>query len=242
MVHAHVAANRLPAAIELCETMCYNLRRSRGVLDPVTVEMTQMLAALYTSDGRVDRCMGMHEQILREIEATLREESEWHHAKARASVCYLPVNGSANGVKTNGAATSQPKAEDLAKMAGWSLELLKRSHLRLGGWTKSEQDFVSLHARLHSSLGKAGLQVSSPDTWAKAAAANKDKPDDMIGKYVGLREWEWQLEGGEDGEDHTHNGVNGIGAGHVGSNGSSVRWSWNCGVDHVLVASHEWLA
>ncbi|KAK0715896.1 hypothetical protein B0H67DRAFT_538659 [Lasiosphaeris hirsuta] len=238
MVHAHVAASRLPAAIELCDTMCYNLRRSRGVLDSVTVEMTQMLAALYTSDNRIDRAMALHEQMLREIEAALRDDSEWYAAKAKATIYYSHANGS-SATKTNGSAAAVPQAkpEDLVKTASWSFELLKRSYVRFGKWTKPEQEFTALHARLQSKLGKAGLQVTAPDTWAKAAAANKDKPDDMIGKYVGPREWEWRLEAGDD-EGHTHGHAhNGNGNG----NGVVVKSRWSKTVDHVLVASQEWL-
>lgn len=227
MVHAHVAANHLSAAIELCETMCYNLRRSRGALDFVTIEMFQMLAALYTSDGRVERSMAIHEHTLREIEVVLSDVTDWQ-AKARA-VIYYQANG--NGKQVD--AVAPPKAEDLAKTASWALELLKRSHLRLGAWNKPEAEYTALHSSLQSKLGKAGLQVPAPETWAKAAAANKDKPDDMIGKYVGLREWEWTL------ADQEH--VNGAAvANGKGANGMS-KPKWGRGVDHVLVASQECL-
>ncbi|KAK0630216.1 hypothetical protein B0T17DRAFT_488060 [Bombardia bombarda] len=223
LVHAHAAAKNISAAIEICDTMCYNLRHSRGSLDPVTVEMTQMLAALYTSDNRVDRAMALHEQILREIEAAVRDD-EWHQ--------------NANFRGKNGHQHSAVKPEDLAKTASWQLELLKRAHSRLGGWTKSEQEFSSLYARLHGHLGKAGLDVPAPDTWAKAAVASKNKPDDMVGKYVGPREWEWQLGGSSvvNGDQHTHNG-NGNGTLTV-AKGAKGKW----GIDHIRVASQEWLA
>ncbi|KAK1750959.1 hypothetical protein QBC47DRAFT_331102 [Echria macrotheca] len=233
MVHAYVAAKKLKDAIGLCDTMCYNLRRSRGVLDHVTIEMTQMLAELYTYDKRVDKAMAVHEQLLREIEAALREDDGWQ-AKARESVCYYPVNG-ASGSPPKQILIAQPKPEEeLAKTAGWTLELLKRSYLRLGKWTKAEAEYTTLHASLQSKLARAGLQVSPPETWAKAAAANKDKPDDMIGKYVGLREWEWELEGDD---VHVKNGTNG----HANGNGAVVKSRWSRNVDHVLVASQEWL-
>ncbi|KAK0722062.1 hypothetical protein B0T26DRAFT_643921 [Lasiosphaeria miniovina] len=166
MVHAHVAAKNIPAAIELADIMCYNLRRSRGVLDPVTVEMSQMLAALYTSDNRVGRSIDVHEQILREIEAALRKQGQGHGHHERT------YQAAENGGSTN----------------GHQQILLKRAHLRLGGWTKSEQEFTELYSRLAALFSNGDLKGPSPDTWSKAG--NKDKPDDMIGKYVGPREWE----------------------------------------------------
>ncbi|KAK4454286.1 hypothetical protein QBC34DRAFT_317381 [Podospora aff. communis PSN243] len=246
MVHAHVATNHLSAAIDLCDTMCYNLRRSRGALDPVTVEMSQMLAALYTADGCPERAMSIHEQVLREIEATLHKD--FH---SRAPILYYQSNGNKSPTSPP-PAIAQQKPEELAKTASWSLELLKRSHLRMGGWTKPEAEFTALHTRLHERLGKAGLNVSTPDTWAKEKEANKEKPDDLIGKYVGLREWEWLLVVDEEGKGHQHghvngaNGnVNGMGANGVCGgviDGSLKRRSrWGNEVDHVLVATKEWL-
>ncbi|KAK4230350.1 hypothetical protein QBC38DRAFT_452274 [Podospora fimiseda] len=243
MVHAHVAANHIPAAIDLCETMCYNLRRSRGVLDPVTVEMFQMLAALYTSDKRVDRCMSIHEQILREIEAALRDEEEWG-SSGRSSRLYA-------GAKTK--AQQQQPPEALAKVACSQLELLKRAHYRLDGkWAKPEQEYTALYQRLLARLGKYGLQQApAPETWDKTAAANKDKPDDVVGKYVGPKEW--KLEDDEDhNEPHVHGVNNGGGRerlaltnGGTGTGRLSVdkRRSarWNRNVDFVRVASQEWL-
>ncbi|KAK0641655.1 hypothetical protein B0T16DRAFT_380569 [Cercophora newfieldiana] len=233
MVHAHVATNHLSAAIDLCDTMCYNLRRSRGALDPVTVEMTQMLAALYTSDNCVERAMSIHEQILREINAALRED-----VRRSPVIYYQTSNGGGKSPTTPPPTIAQAKPEDLAKTASWSMELLKRSHLRLGGWTKPEAEYTALHSKLHERLGKAGLQVSAPETWAKEKKANKDKPDDLIGKYVGLREWEWLLVAGDEGHHHGHaNGVNKNGA----VNGVGGKVKWGSDVDHVLVATKEWL-
>ncbi|KAK5657776.1 hypothetical protein OQA88_2849 [Cercophora sp. LCS_1] len=223
MVHAHVATNHLSAAIELCDTMCYNLRRSRGVLDPVTIEMSQMLAALYTSDGRVERAMAIHEQILREVEAALRDDDV---------VRILPYHKKGREV------VAPPKAEDLAKTAGWAMELLKRAHLRLGGWTKNESEFCELHAKLEGKLGGKGFKVSKPEVWA----GEGKKGDDMIGRYVGLREWEWEMDKSEGGGDHHEHGVgNGVVAKVNGCGNGMVKSGWRSGVDHILVASQEWL-
>ncbi|KAK3331850.1 hypothetical protein B0T19DRAFT_367021 [Cercophora scortea] len=215
LVHAHAAANNIPAAIDLCDRMCYNLRRSRGALDPVTVDMEQMLASLYTTDKRVERAMALHNGTLREIDAALLHP---HDDKLE---------------------------EELAKTATWQFELLKRAHLRLEGWgnVKTEDELASLHTRLQARLGKAGLQVAAPETWADVAKekkGGKERVDDMIGRYVGPREWEWELAGdGSDSGGHDHRqGVNGYGKGVEGAVVPKSKWS----IDHILVASQEWLA
>ena len=68
LVHAHYAAGHLSKAIELCDTICYNLRRSRGWLDADAIAMSKLLAELYTATHRHREAMGVHEEILREID------------------------------------------------------------------------------------------------------------------------------------------------------------------------------
>ncbi|GAC75494.1 hypothetical protein PANT_16c00009 [Moesziomyces antarcticus T-34] len=68
LVHAHVAAGHLDAALSLCDTLCYNLRHSGDGLDDEAVEASQLLAQLYTHAGRHDRAMGVYEEVLREVD------------------------------------------------------------------------------------------------------------------------------------------------------------------------------
>ena len=67
-MHAHYAAGHLSKAIELCDTICYNLRRSCGWLDADAIAMSKLLAELYTATQRYREAMGVHEEILREID------------------------------------------------------------------------------------------------------------------------------------------------------------------------------
>ncbi|KAK4200337.1 hypothetical protein QBC40DRAFT_348659 [Triangularia verruculosa] len=262
LVHAHVAAKHVPAAIDLCETMCYNLRRSRGVLDPVTVEMQRMLAELYTTNKRVDRCMTIHEQILREIEAALRDYDE---DESRGPIRYYSQPSTTCGQpylegkkqpqlpapqtcgqpyleKKQPQLCGQPslQPETLAKTATWQLELLKRAYYRQGGFSKDEheREFAALYDLLQQRLSKAAavadkkdicvLKAPAPETWAKSAAAIKDKPDDLIGMYVGPREKDWRLDGENSFSQYF---------GEDKSGGERKRWS---GVDHVNVARRSW--
>jgi hypothetical protein len=68
LVHARYANGHISTAIELCDTICYNLRRSRGWLDDDALAMSELLAKLYTSQHRHREAMGVHEEILRETD------------------------------------------------------------------------------------------------------------------------------------------------------------------------------
>ncbi|KAK4663014.1 hypothetical protein QC763_601090 [Podospora pseudopauciseta] len=260
LVHAHVAAKHVPAAIDLCETMCYNLRRSRGVLDPVTVEMQRMLAELYTTNQRVDRCMTIHEQILREIEAALRDydqdESrpvrlysqptcgqpylEGKKAQVGGVTCGQPYVEKKQQPQLCGQPSLQP--ETLAKTATWQLELLRRAYYRQGGFVKDEheQEFAALCELLQQRLLKAAgdskkdvcvLKAPKPETWARER--KEGKQDDLIGVYVGPREKDWRLDGDSFAKYFGGGEQEG---GSVEMKGGK-RWS---GVDHVNVARRSW--
>ncbi|MCJ1395329.1 hypothetical protein MMC18_008490 [Xylographa bjoerkii] len=53
--------------IPLCEDICYNLRRVKGSLDPLALEMFELLSQIYTTVGHYREAMGVHEDILRLI-------------------------------------------------------------------------------------------------------------------------------------------------------------------------------
>lgn len=68
LVHAHVAAEHLPQAITLCETISYNLRRSGDWLDDQAVQASTLLAQLLTLAGQHGKAMAVHEEVLREVD------------------------------------------------------------------------------------------------------------------------------------------------------------------------------
>jgi hypothetical protein len=65
-----VAYNQLPAAIELCDRIRYNIIRSRGWLDDDSLSMSDLLANLYVKEGRTNNAMGVYEQVLRAIDTS----------------------------------------------------------------------------------------------------------------------------------------------------------------------------
>ncbi|CAO1620987.1 unnamed protein product [Sympodiomycopsis kandeliae] len=68
LVHAHVAAEHVAQAITLCDTICYNLRRSGDWLDEQAVQASHLLAQLYTLSGQHAKAMAVHEEVLREVD------------------------------------------------------------------------------------------------------------------------------------------------------------------------------
>lgn len=68
------------SAITLCESICYNLRRTWGLLDLVTIDMHNLLSSLYATVGRYTDAMRLHEEILQtelsgDIDEQLSEEA-----------------------------------------------------------------------------------------------------------------------------------------------------------------------
>ncbi|KAK8192024.1 uncharacterized protein BKA78DRAFT_250650 [Phyllosticta capitalensis] len=73
LVEVLYVRNKQDAAISLCESMCYNLRRTWGLLDTVTIELCNLLSSLYVSAGQYADALALHEEILR---AELDDDSE----------------------------------------------------------------------------------------------------------------------------------------------------------------------
>ncbi|KAL9620471.1 MAG: hypothetical protein Q9160_005056 [Pyrenula sp. 1 TL-2023] len=54
-------------AIDLCEDICYNLRRARGSTDPATLDFYKLLATLFTSTNRLEEAIRVHTDVLKFI-------------------------------------------------------------------------------------------------------------------------------------------------------------------------------
>lgn len=220
MVHARAAAKSPQEAIRFCETLHYNLCQSRGILDPVTINMSEVLASLYTNVNQFGHAARLYQQILGEIEVVLRggrsrshdhrngdQHQHQHHSQQQLHSC------TAAGLKLT--------ESELVKVAGRQLELLMYARLRGGNWEGCLPRLIETYARLRAALpaGKAapGLSVPEPRVWAAQASA-----DDAAGQYAPPGDAEWQL----DGSDRPGPGP---GPRRVGS-----AWS----INHTLVARH----
>ena len=145
------------AATDLCEDICYNLRRVWS-LDPKALEMSELLSELYTDQGHYREAMGVHEDIL-----------------------LFAVEGDDGNDKT--VDSLEPARAKL------HIDLLKRSHIRLGGWDKSVAHYQELVTELlnmkefKNDSHFKGLQL--PDKWNP-----KDK-DDGLGRFAAPEKWEF---------------------------------------------------
>jgi hypothetical protein len=141
--------------------------------------MSQLLASLYLRRNHAADAMSVHEAVLREIDNT---------------IAAIPKKSMGN--HTNGTTARDEDGDDddvdptyLAAQATLHLELLKRAHLRLKGWTKSESEFKDLYTRLLAKCKRAGVTMSLPEQWEAFMAQGRDKPLDGMGVYSVPKEW-----------------------------------------------------
>ncbi|RYO96498.1 hypothetical protein DL765_011587 [Monosporascus sp. GIB2] len=133
---AHAFAGRLDAAIKLCDTLYYNVRYSRGALDPHALDLANRLAILLKRRGR------------------LREAGHVHVGVVRDLVRH----------RTDGSANSGPEDnERLRAAAETHLDGMRRSGwaTRVSGGTRIAK---GLQSRLEGKYGK--LNVPAAEQWS----------------------------------------------------------------------------
>ncbi|KAF9635045.1 Tetratricopeptide-like helical protein [Lasiodiplodia theobromae] len=67
LVEVLFVRNKQDASISLCESMTYNLRRTWGLLDQVTIDLFNLLSTLYVAADRHADALAIHEEILRAV-------------------------------------------------------------------------------------------------------------------------------------------------------------------------------
>ncbi|MDI1490444.1 MAG: hypothetical protein OHK93_001647, partial [Ramalina farinacea] len=153
------------SAIALAEDIAYNLRRARGSLHPETVAAYTLLSELYTKQARYRDSMGVHEEIL------------------RLTLCADDDDDGFEGSEEEGEGTKERMKGVVAVPVG----LLKRAHLRLGGWDKNVKNYVDLFSRLKERFGKdvvlAGAGGEELKGWKVGVA------DDGVGMWQPPKEW-----------------------------------------------------
>lgn len=68
LVEAHARAAHVDQAIELCSTMYYNVRQSRGGTHGQALDLAHRLAALLRHAGRVREAIRVHERVLHDLD------------------------------------------------------------------------------------------------------------------------------------------------------------------------------
>ncbi|KAL0256082.1 hypothetical protein SLS55_008474 [Diplodia seriata] len=67
LVEVLFVRSKQDASISLCESMTYNLRRTWGLLDQVTIDLCNLLSSLYVAADRHADALALHEEILRAV-------------------------------------------------------------------------------------------------------------------------------------------------------------------------------
>ncbi|KAK4861272.1 hypothetical protein LT330_004188 [Penicillium expansum] len=67
LVETRFCRGNVDSAIKLCRDICYNLRQVWGSCDPVTLDMTKLLSALFTASENHQSAATLHEGILYDL-------------------------------------------------------------------------------------------------------------------------------------------------------------------------------
>jgi hypothetical protein len=80
LVETRFCSGKVDSAIQLCRDICYNLRQVWGSCDPVTLDMTKLLSAMFTASENHKSAAALHEGILYDLLGDT--EAEGHSSAA----------------------------------------------------------------------------------------------------------------------------------------------------------------
>ncbi|RYP70569.1 hypothetical protein DL771_005388 [Monosporascus sp. 5C6A] len=180
MVYAHAARKDRQAAIQLCETIQHNLCHSRGILDPETVGVSEMLSGLHVLIGEFDDAARIHRHILAEVEVGARggQTAAHDHLGSNSN----PDHGSDGAHKS--------KTQYLIETANRQFELLVYAYTR-----QHHPKEPPLH-QLHEQCSKLRRYLGHDIRLDPRRPSGKDgkmAEDDKTGPYVDLVNSEWRL-------------------------------------------------
>ncbi|RYP39066.1 hypothetical protein DL768_010740 [Monosporascus sp. mg162] len=180
MVYAHAAREDRQAAIQLCETIQYNLCHSRGILDPETVGVSEILSGLHVLIGEFADAARIHEHILAEVEVVARGGQTVAHDDWGSNS--NPDHGS------DGA--HELKTQYLIETANRQSELLayaytRQQHPKEPPLQQLEEQYSKLQLSLRHDIRLDLQRPSDKD--------GKMAEDDKTGPYVDLVNLEWRL-------------------------------------------------
>ncbi|KAL9106362.1 MAG: hypothetical protein Q9227_008631 [Pyrenula ochraceoflavens] len=139
LVNVKFAHGHKDAAIELCEDICYNLRRARGSTDPSTLVFYQLLAELQTSTDRLEDALLVHKDVLKLI-VDGEDHDDYDVDDAASDAAMLPV-------------------------VDRHVQRLRNTCLRLGGLGdhQEQQEIKSLVAKVLARFPT--IKVERPEKW-----------------------------------------------------------------------------
>ncbi|KAJ5888603.1 nacht domain protein [Penicillium taxi] len=169
LVEVLFVRNKQDQSIALAESMCYNLSRTWGLLDPVSIDVHNLLSSLYIAANRYNDALILHAEILR---AELADD--------------LDVD-------------DQPLTDEAAaQVALQQLDLIKRIYSRQGGWGEDPaDDLSSLVSRVAEEF--ADLDVAAFGSIADSSKWSPKAPPahDTTGLFVAPASWEFAHMGTE---------------------------------------------
>ncbi|RYP17433.1 hypothetical protein DL765_004521 [Monosporascus sp. GIB2] len=180
MVYAHAAREDKQAAIQLCETIRYNLYHSRGILDPETVGVSEILSGLHVLIGEFDDAAMIHEHILAEVKVVARGGQTVAHDHWGSNS--YPGHGSDSAHK--------PKTQYLIETANRQLELLAYSYTRQHH--PKEPPLQQLDEQFSELRRYLGHDVRL-DLQRRSGKDGKMAEDYKTGPHVDLVNFEWRL-------------------------------------------------
>ncbi|KAF2091004.1 hypothetical protein K490DRAFT_34171 [Saccharata proteae CBS 121410] len=145
LVEVLFTRNKQPAAIALCESIVYNLRRTWGLLDQVTIDLCNLLSTLYVAAGRLTDAMALHEEILR---TEISEDSEDQMAEDIAADLTLQQ--------------LEHMKRIYARQGGWSEN-------------DDAEEYSDLVARIIEDFGDQFANVEGVEKWSTKAPAASDR-------------------------------------------------------------------
>jgi hypothetical protein len=149
LVHAHAKAGHADRAIGLCDTLYYNVRQSRGGLDPSALELAELLTTLYKRAGRVREAGRVHAEVVRDL-----DEQHWDEKRRR------------------------DHGDRLRATANFHLEGMRQCGWQAGAHTHSSADGgASAASNLYDRLVKRYGQLSVPSVsqWGANGGAKPDE-------------------------------------------------------------------
>jgi hypothetical protein len=95
LVETRFCRGHVDSAIQLCRDICYNLRQVWGSCDPVTLEMTKLLSALFTASDNHQSAATLHEGILYDLLGD--SEAKGHSGAADTALQHMELLRRAQG-------------------------------------------------------------------------------------------------------------------------------------------------
>lgn len=141
LVEAHARAGHVDRAIELCSTMYYNVRQSRGGAQGESLELAHRLAALLRHVGRAREAIRVHERVLYDLDEAMVDEL--HH----------------KSVKERMRAAAETHLEGMRR-CGWGDRAAAGSAL-----ASRQRSTADLYQRLADRYGNGELNVPTIDKW-----------------------------------------------------------------------------